>query len=251
MSAITGIGDSATIVRSASTSLSRGTAQRIRSPPASATARIWRRVACTSAVSVFVIDWTTTGAPPPIGTPPTFIWRADATGVKGTKGSADAIWVSLESALSRIAALQQTFDPPQPQPTPTQAPADTSFASTLQSAMAPQPAQAARGSYAHLDGDTDASPELLSKLDALAAQKGMKFHITSGLRTIAEQQRLWDNRASNPFPVARPGTSRHQSGRAADVTIGGRPIQDVIGAAELRAAGLNPLAGDAVHVELP
>jgi hypothetical protein len=51
--------------------------------------------------------------------------------------------------------------------------------------------------------------------------------------------------------VARPGTSRHESGNAADVTIGGRPIQDVISAAELRGAGLSPLAGDAVHVELP
>jgi hypothetical protein len=158
------------------------------------------------------------------------------------------VGVSLDSALSRIAALQQAFDPPQPPPAPVQAPADTSFASTLQSAMAPAPAT---GSYEHLDGDTDASPELLSKLDALAASKGMRFHITSGLRTIEEQQRLWDNRGSNPFPVARPGTSRHQSGRAADVTIGGRPIQDVLGADELRAAGLNPLAGDAVHVELP
>src|SRR3954470_24184689 len=79
MSAITGIGDSRTMVRSASTSLSRGTAQRIRSPPASATARIWRSVASASAVSVFVIDWTTTGAPPPIGTPPTLIWRWEGT----------------------------------------------------------------------------------------------------------------------------------------------------------------------------
>jgi LAS superfamily LD-carboxypeptidase LdcB len=78
-----------------------------------------------------------------------------------------------------------------------------------------------------------------------------QFHVTSGLRTIDEQQRLWDNRANNPFPVARPGGSRHQSGRATDVTIGGRAIQDVIPAAELRAAGLVPLSGDAVHVELP
>jgi LAS superfamily LD-carboxypeptidase LdcB len=159
--------------------------------------------------------------------------------------------VSLESALSRIAALQQVLDPPQPQPTPVQAPADTSFAQTLQSAMQPSASASASASYSHLDGDTDAAPALLQKLEALAAQKGMQFHITSGLRTIEEQQRLWDNRGSNPFPVARPGTSRHQSGRAADVTIGGRPIQDVIGADELRAAGLNPLAGDAVHVELP
>ena len=40
MSAITGIGDSATIVRSASASFSRGTAQRTTSAPASATLRI-------------------------------------------------------------------------------------------------------------------------------------------------------------------------------------------------------------------
>jgi hypothetical protein len=33
--------------------------------------------------------------------------------------------------------------------------------------------------------------------------------------------------------------------------IGGRDIQSVISAAELRSAGLNPLAGDSVHVELP
>ena len=45
MSAITGIGDSTTIRLSASTSFSRGTAQRTRSPPASAIAWICRIVA--------------------------------------------------------------------------------------------------------------------------------------------------------------------------------------------------------------
>ena len=68
MSAITGIGDSATIVFSASTSTSRGTATRTRSEPASATSRICSMVAATFAVSVLVIVCTTTGAPPPIGT---------------------------------------------------------------------------------------------------------------------------------------------------------------------------------------
>jgi hypothetical protein len=110
--------------------------------------------------------------------------------------------------------------------------------------------QAAPGTYPHLDGDLDASPEILAKLEALAAKKGMHFHINSGFRSIEEQQRLWDNRASNPLPVAQPGKSRHQSGRACDVSIGGRPIQSVISAAEIRAAGLVPLAGDAPHVEL-
>src|SRR4051794_24545731 len=78
MSAMIGIGDSLTIRLRTSASFSRGTAQRIRSAPASADARIWRMVASKSAVSVFVMVWTATGAPPPIGTPPTHIWRLEA-----------------------------------------------------------------------------------------------------------------------------------------------------------------------------
>ena len=163
--------------------------------------------------------------------------------------------MSIESVMSRIAAIQGAFPPAAPAPQPT---AGTPFATALQGAMAPTagapgPAsvQAAPGTYPHLDGDLDANPELLRRLEALAARRGEHFHINSGLRTRAEQQRLWDSRGSNPYPVAQPGTSRHESGRAADVTIGGRDIQNVISAAELRAAGINPLAGDSVHVELP
>jgi hypothetical protein len=175
--------------------------------------------------------------------------------------------MSLDSVLARVNQIQSLIAPAQPvAPAAASAPAADSsnaFASQLQSAMstgagttptAPGGALAktsGSGAYAHLSGDLDASPEILQRLEALAARRGEQFDVTSGLRTIEEQQRLWDNRGNNPFPVARPGTSRHQSGRATDVTIGGRPIQDVIPAAELRAAGLVPLAGDAVHVELP
>src|SRR3954447_24757024 len=77
MSAMIGIGDSATIVLRASTSLSRGTATRTMSAPASATFWIWSMVAVRFAVSVLVIVWTATGAPPPMGTPPTNIWRLE------------------------------------------------------------------------------------------------------------------------------------------------------------------------------
>ena len=73
MSAMIGIGDWATIVLSASTSFSRGTATRTMSAPASATRLIWASVALRSAVSVLVIVCTATGAPPPIGTEPTRI----------------------------------------------------------------------------------------------------------------------------------------------------------------------------------
>ena len=47
------------------------TVMRTISEPASASSITWRTVASTSAVSVLVIDWTTTGAPPPITTGPT------------------------------------------------------------------------------------------------------------------------------------------------------------------------------------
>jgi D-alanyl-D-alanine dipeptidase len=161
--------------------------------------------------------------------------------------------VSIDTAMARIAALQSFMAPPAPAPVAA-APAvqGTSFAASLAQASAPQAtaSQATTGSYAHLTGDLDANPELLRRLETLAAQRGETWKITSGLRTVAEQQVLWDNRHNNPFPVARPGTSNHQHGNAADVSVNGRPIQDVVPAAELIAAGIKPLAGDAVHVEL-
>ena len=39
----------------------------------------------------------------------------------------------------------------------------------------------------------------------------------SGLRTRAEQEALWDRRHTNPYPVARPGTSDHERGLAVDI----------------------------------
>ena len=50
----------------------RFTVTRTISDPASASSTHWRAVAAASAVSVIVIDWTTTGAPPPTCTWPTF-----------------------------------------------------------------------------------------------------------------------------------------------------------------------------------
>src|SRR5215210_9251535 len=79
MSAITGSGESRTIALRACASASFGTAQRTTSQPAEASAAICAVVAATSCVGVSVIDWTTTGAPPPIGTFPTLIVRSLAT----------------------------------------------------------------------------------------------------------------------------------------------------------------------------
>lgn len=110
---------------------------------------------------------------------------------------------------------------------------------------------ALRRPYPHLSGDLDASDEVLRKLENLASSLGRDFFVTSGLRTQAEQKALFDNRHNNPFPVAFccPCQSRHCSGRALDVTLAGLPIQNVVAADTIRAHGLEPLVGDAVHVE--
>ena len=66
-----GTGEKRTSFGSASASSSFGTATRTISQPALASAAICAVVAGTSWVFVSVIDWTTTGAPPPSWMPPT------------------------------------------------------------------------------------------------------------------------------------------------------------------------------------
>src|SRR4051812_45807914 len=87
MSAMTGIGEKRTIRGSASASSDFGTATRTTSQPAPASAAICAVVAGTSCVFVSVIDCTTTGAPPPIRTPPTLTDRSLLTGGSYRGGS--------------------------------------------------------------------------------------------------------------------------------------------------------------------
>jgi hypothetical protein len=51
---------------------------------------------------------------------------------------------------------------------------------------------------------------------AWAAQYGVRATITSGTRSSAEQAALYAR--GGPYPVARPGTSKHEQGRAVDVS---------------------------------
>ncbi|HEX6166573.1 MAG TPA: M15 family metallopeptidase [Acidimicrobiales bacterium] len=85
-------------------------------------------------------------------------------------------------------------------------------------------------------------------LAALARADGLLGHpvpVVSGLRTRAEQQALWDRRHTNPYPVARPGTSDHERGLAIDVSRSS--VADLVAVAP--AAGLcQPLPQtDPVH----
>jgi hypothetical protein len=95
---------------------------------------------------------------------------------------------------------------------------------------------------------TGLAPALRAALAAAEAALGRPVPITSGYRSPARQQALWDRRATNPFPVARPGTSAHERGTAIDVPRSIAPSLAAVGP----SIGLcRPLpTTDPVHFEL-
>jgi hypothetical protein len=89
------------------------------------------------------------------------------------------------------------------------------------------------------------APAMLAALARADQLLGRTVPVASGLRTRAEQQALWDRRHVNPYPVARPGTSDHETGLAIDVPR--RIVPDLLAVAA--TAGLcQPLPeSDPVH----
>src|SRR5215472_17902626 len=110
MSAITGICDLRAISGSASASSWDGTATRTIWHPAAVSSAICCRVAFTSAVSVVVIDWTETGAPPPTGTLPTMSWRdlrRSASGGGGSPGTPRSTAITQSALLDQVNGVEQ------------------------------------------------------------------------------------------------------------------------------------------------
>ena len=66
-------------------------------------------------------------------------------------------------------------------------------------------------------GRNGLAPAMAAALARAEQLLGRPVPITSGFRSAAAQQALWAHRASNPFPVATPGTSMHERGLAVDV----------------------------------
>jgi D-alanyl-D-alanine carboxypeptidase len=89
------------------------------------------------------------------------------------------------------------------------------------------------------------APAMLAALARADGLLGRPVTVVSGLRTRAQQEALWERRATNPYPVARPGTSDHERGLAIDVPR--QEIDDLLRVAP--AAGLcQPLpVTDPVH----
>lgn len=66
-------------------------------------------------------------------------------------------------------------------------------------------------------GRSNLAPSMLAALQRADILLGEPVPITSGFRSPQEQRELWDRRHTNPFPVARPGSSMHERGLAVDV----------------------------------
>lgn len=60
-------------------------------------------------------------------------------------------------------------------------------------------------------------PWLRPWAEYLLQQAGPGVRVTSVYRSRTEQERLWRQRHNNPYPVAPPGYSYHEYGRAFDI----------------------------------
>lgn len=91
------------------------------------------------------------------------------------------------------------------------------------------------------------TPELRRPIDdaeagmAAEQKKQLDDAITSGVRTRDEQSKLFAKRANNPYPVAAPGTSEHEAGKAVDIDLG--TVDPSTRAAFLKAQDDNKAAG--------
>lgn len=84
-------------------------------------------------------------------------------------------------------------------------------------------------------------------LVSLGAPYGVK--LTSTYRSYSEQLMLWRNRSSNPYPVAPPGSSYHQFGRAFDIS-GPDWVYAQLGAIWQRMGGTwGGSIGDEIHFQ--
>ena len=67
------------------------------------------------------------------------------------------------------------------------------------------------------------APAVVASLARADVLLGRPVPVVSGLRSTARQAELYAQRASNPYPVAPPGSSKHEQGLAVDVPLGLAP----------------------------
>lgn len=91
-------------------------------------------------------------------------------------------------------------------------------------------------------------PQLRPYAEYLRSVYGLT--VTSVRRSYTEQLRLWNNRKNNPYPVAFPGTSAHELGRAWDM-VGPSSILEAAGRTwESWGGRWGGRYGDPIHFEV-
>lgn len=140
-----------------------------------------------------------------------------------------------------------------PSPPPTAPSVQKPAAPALGSGWAPAAATRSPSTSGRLTGDlAGIAPSLIAKLDQLAIAIDRDIEIVSGWRRHAEQQELYERFLSGTGNLAAvPGTSRHETGMAADVYVDGVALANVEGAAEAAARlGMHfPVPGEPWHLE--
>ena len=91
----------------------------------------------------------------------------------------------------------------------------------------------------------------IKRLVGIANQVGAMPRITSGFRTYAQQNKLYQLRQAGrwPFPVAAPGTSAHEFGYAVDVVVPDAVNQEDMGTVWVGWGHVYGGKNDPVHFE--
>lgn len=106
----------------------------------------------------------------------------------------------------------------------------------------------ARRSSASAVASGELAPAMRAAIRRAESLLGQPVPIVSGYRSPAAQRRLWEGRATNPYPVAAPGSSQHERGLAIDVP---RTFVATLLTVAADAGLCQPLAAsDPVHFEL-
>ena len=101
--------------------------------------------------------------------------------------------------------------------------------------------------YPMLSGDTDFLPALGMSLSKMAKATGQSIFVQSGFRSYAEQAALYEAYINGTGNLAAPpGSSNHESGRAADIT----PGREVFGAVANKFGLGFTVPSESWHIEL-
>jgi uncharacterized protein YcbK (DUF882 family) len=68
------------------------------------------------------------------------------------------------------------------------------------------------------------APAMVAVLARAEQLLGQQVVVVSGFRSREHQERLWEHRHENPYPVAPPGSSAHELGLAIDVVLWQVPL---------------------------